>query len=466
MIVVAATDQNDALASYSNYGATTVDIAAPGSNILSTQPSTVTFQAGGAAYATTPITYTGLTPGVSGSLVDCGIGNPADFPSAVRGNIALIARGTLTFAVKAANAKAAGATAAIIYNNTTGTINGTLSNAGAWLPVYAISQADGLALKAALPKTAALSVTGNYQFLNGTSMATPHVTGAAALAATNDPEDTMAQRRQRILSAVDVKAGLTGKVATGGRLNLLRVVDANLNGVADWYEQLRSLSPALTTTSPLASALAGTNYSQTFAAAGGTAPYTYAISGGTVPAGLSLSGSGVLGGTPTTAGTYSFTVQATDAVALTVQKAYSLTIQTPLAVWTAAKFTAAEQADPSVSGALADPNHNGLPNLLEFALNRDPKVPNFSPPLVTGWQTRNGSTFMTVSYNRLLGAAGVSYTVEVSQDLRTWNSGSLYTQDLSTVDDGNGLTQSVTVQTLQPLSGTPHLFTRLRVTQP
>lgn len=466
MIVVAATDQNDALASYSNYGATTVDIAAPGSNILSTQPSTVTFQAGGTTYATTAFTYTGLTPGVSGSLVDCGLGNPADFPSAVRGNIALIARGTLTFAVKAANAKAAGATAVIIYNNTTGSISGTLSSAGAWLPVYALSQADGLALKAALPRTATLSIAGNYQFLNGTSMATPHVTGAAALAGTNNPEETMGQRRQRILAAVDVKAGLSGKVATGGRLNLLRVVDANLNGVADWYELLRTLSPALTTTSPLAGGLTGTTYSQTFAAGGATAPYTYTISGGTLPAGLSLGGGGVLSGTPTTGGVFSFTVQATDAVALTAQKTYNLTIQTPVAVWTTARFTVAEQADPSVSGALADPNHNGLPNLLEYALNRDPKAPNFSPPLGTSWRTNNGNTFLTVSYTRHLDAAGISYKVEVSQDLLTWNSGTLYTQEVSAIDDGNGMTQTVTVQALQPVNGTPHLFTRLSVTQP
>ena len=466
MIVVAATDQNDALASYSNYGATTVDIAAPGSNILSLQPSTVTFQAGGTTYATTSLTYTGLTPGVSGNVVDCGLGNPTDFPGAVRGNIALISRGTLTFASKAANAKAAGATAVIIYNNTTGTINGTLGNAGAWLPVYAISQADGLALKAALPKTGSLSITGNYQFLNGTSMATPHVTGAAALAATNNPEESMEQRRQRILAATDAKAGLSGKVATGGRLNLLRVVDANQNGLADWYELLRSLTPALTTASTLANGLTGATYSQTFATSGGTAPYTYAISGGTLPAGLSLSGTGVLSGTPTVAGTFSFNVQATDAVALTAQQTYSLTIQTPLAMWMAAQFTVAEQADPTVGGILADPNHNGLPNLLEFALNRDPKAANFSPPLGIGWQTNNGSTFLTVSYTRLLGAAGISYIVEVSQDLLTWNSGSLYTQDVSAVDDGNGLTQTVTVQTLLPISGTPHLFTRLRVTQP
>lgn len=78
----------------------------------------------------------------------------------------------------------------------------------------------------------------------------------------------------------------------------------------------------------------------------------------------------------------------------------------------------------------------------------------------------NGKTYLTVSYTRLLDAAGISYTVEVSQDLLTWNSGSLYTEEVGAVDDGNGMTQTVTAQALQPVNGTAHLFTRLRVTQP
>jgi hypothetical protein len=57
----------------------------------------------------------------------------------------------------------------------------------------------------------------------------------------------------------------------------------------------------------------GAAYTATFGASGGTSPYTYVVSAGSVPAGLALSGAGVLSGTPTAAGTSSFTVQATDA---------------------------------------------------------------------------------------------------------------------------------------------------------
>lgn len=242
MIVVAAFGQADTLASFSNYGATTVDLAAPGVNILSTAPLGVgagvtTLAVNGQPYGTTAMTFSGTTSGLTGTLYDCGIGNTGEFPAGVNGQTALIARGTLTFAQKVTNAAAAGARAAVIYNNVAGTFNGTLGAAGSWIPVVAIAQADGLAIKAALPSTGVVAVSNDYQFLNGTSMATPHVTGAVGFAAMNFPTDTVAQRMQRILSAVDVKASLSGLVATGGRLNLQRIVDADNNALPDWWEQ-------------------------------------------------------------------------------------------------------------------------------------------------------------------------------------------------------------------------------------
>jgi hypothetical protein len=57
----------------------------------------------------------------------------------------------------------------------------------------------------------------------------------------------------------------------------------------------------------------GTLYkNQTLKAAGGKSPYTYSISAGSLPPGLSLSSSGVLSGTPTAAGKYSFTITVHD----------------------------------------------------------------------------------------------------------------------------------------------------------
>lgn len=245
MIVVAATDQNDALASFSDYGASTVDLAAPGVNIISSLPvnlasSLASVQRGGTSFSAVGMTYAGYTTGITGTLYDCGLGYPTNFPTAVQNNIALISRGSFTFAEKVSNAMAAGARAAIIYNNASGNFGGTLGSAGSWIPAVSISQADGQSLLAQVPTSVslvnALNTNSAFQFLAGTSMATPHVAGAVAFAAMNFPNETVAQRILRILGNVDVVPSLAGKVITGGRLNLLRTVDSDGNGLPDWWE--------------------------------------------------------------------------------------------------------------------------------------------------------------------------------------------------------------------------------------
>lgn len=75
----------------------------------------------------------------------------ADYPAELEGNIALISRGECDFGLKAANAKAAGAAGAIIYNNQAGGLSGTLGDPTRdYAPVLGISQEDGEALVAAL----------------------------------------------------------------------------------------------------------------------------------------------------------------------------------------------------------------------------------------------------------------------------------------------------------------------------
>ncbi|MFV0458314.1 MAG: putative Ig domain-containing protein [Actinomycetales bacterium] len=56
----------------------------------------------------------------------------------------------------------------------------------------------------------------------------------------------------------------------------------------------------------------GTAYSHVFSASGGVAPYTYAVTGGSLPTGLTLSAGGTLSGTPTSSGSFTFTLTATD----------------------------------------------------------------------------------------------------------------------------------------------------------
>lgn len=75
----------------------------------------------------------------------------------------------------------------------------------------------------------------------------------------------------------------------------------------------------------------GQAYSQTLTASGGTAPYTFAVVGGALPAGLVLSttgGLGLIAGTPTTNGSSSFTIRATDANGCPADQAYAIVITT------------------------------------------------------------------------------------------------------------------------------------------
>lgn len=104
---------------------------------------------------TTIFSYSGsgdITASVS-RPADAGSGNEgceaADFAGFTAGNIALVQRGSCTFAIKATNAYNAGAAAVIIWNNQPGTINGTLGNAFTLdIPVVSATQVDGAELAA------------------------------------------------------------------------------------------------------------------------------------------------------------------------------------------------------------------------------------------------------------------------------------------------------------------------------
>lgn len=67
----------------------------------------------------------------------------------------------------------------------------------------------------------------------------------------------------------------------------------------------------------------GSAYSRTISATGGTAPFTYSIVSGSVAPGLTFDSTGLLSGTPTTAGSYTFTVRATDFYGCSTTRAYT-----------------------------------------------------------------------------------------------------------------------------------------------
>ena len=69
-------------------------------------------------------------------------------------------------------------------------------------------------------------LNGGYQYANGTSMAAPHVSGVAALLASDEPGATVAQLKAALLSSVDVKAAFNGLALTSGRLNAASALTA------------------------------------------------------------------------------------------------------------------------------------------------------------------------------------------------------------------------------------------------
>ena len=172
-------------------------------------------------------------------MIDCGIGNPEDFPEAVDGQIALIQRGVLTFGEKVENAMASGALAALIYNNIEEDAMANSWTLGAerippWIPSYRLTLAEGTEILQSLPLTGTVSLI--YGYNSGTSMASPMVAGAVAFAALNFPDDTVQERKNRILNAAIPLASLSDKVLTGATLNLRNIVDSDSDNLPDWWE--------------------------------------------------------------------------------------------------------------------------------------------------------------------------------------------------------------------------------------
>ncbi len=98
--------------------------------------------------------------------------------------------------------------------------------------------------------------------------------------------------------------------------------------------------------------------------------------------------------------------------------------------WLKLYFTPLEISNPAICGVLGDPDKDGIENLLEFSLNLDPTF-NERPPMTPGTGLRGLPAVMLedVSGDRLtiefvrrtsVSGAGISYIVEFSNDLVTW----------------------------------------------
>jgi serine protease len=221
VLAIAAVDGLSTQATFSNFGPQ-VSLSAPGVDVLSTWLvgkgetfGSVTPQGAApmraAAFDELPLNN------FSGPYVFCGFGNVADFPASVSGKIALIKRGgpagaaALTFHDKIKNAKKAGAVAVVIFNNRGDLFHGSVLAASTdpedptfpWPPAVCISQTDGQDLVDHPRASLAVvydATASDYAIESGTSMATPHAAGVAALVWSMAPGATAEQIKTALIN--------------------------------------------------------------------------------------------------------------------------------------------------------------------------------------------------------------------------------------------------------------------------
>jgi hypothetical protein len=176
-------------------------------------------------------------------------------------------------------------------------------------------------------------------------------------------------------------------------------------------------------------------------AATGTAPFTWAVTAGGLPTGLTLNSSGSLSGTPTVAGTYSFTATATDAAGGTASQAFTSVVMAPL---------------PSIATALGDWTVNKAVPTTQLLTTAGTGTPGFSwavtagsfptgvglsgAGLLSGTPTVTGPYSATVTVTDAAGATGsrvYSYTINPPPTIATttlpdWTANFAYSQTLLT----------------------------------
>lgn len=211
---VGALDANKLRAGFSQVN-NDVEIAAPGVATLSTIPPNIE-SLGLLSVAGTPYAAAGMSGSPRGvataALFDFGLGT-ADLAGA-NGKVCLIKRGVVTFAEKVLRCQNSGGVAAVVYNSLgRGVLFGTLGGVATTIPSIGTSNAIGDVLLTMTGQSATVSVVPDpalYAYFNGTSMATPHVSGVAALVWSHFPKCSAKQIRQ-VLNASAMEIGRPGK---------------------------------------------------------------------------------------------------------------------------------------------------------------------------------------------------------------------------------------------------------------
>lgn len=129
----------------------------------------------------------------------------------------------------------------------------------------------------------------------------------------------------------------------------------------------------------------------------------------------------------------------------------------PYAYWKASHFTAAQLADPAVSGDGADPDGDGLSNLFEYAIKTDPRGPGLGGRYAAGAAADGLAEYLTVTAARNPDASDVRFEASVSADLAAW------TNDVTVLQNSPSV---FSARDNSPVSSAPRRFLRLRVVRP
>jgi subtilisin family serine protease len=211
---VAALDANMVRAGFSQVN-NDVEIAAPGVATLSTIPPNIESLG---LLSVTDVAFDAAamtgSPRLSrtAALYNFGLGKVVDVGAT--GKVCLIQRGEISFADKVMNCQKSLGVAAVVYNSQgRGMLFGTLGGTVTTIPSIGTSNAIGDVLVTKLGQSATVSVVPDpalYAFFSGTSMATPHVSGVAALVWSHFPNCSAKQIRQ-VLNASAMEIGRPGK---------------------------------------------------------------------------------------------------------------------------------------------------------------------------------------------------------------------------------------------------------------
>ena len=207
--------------------------------------------------------------------------------------------------------------------------------------------------------------------------------------------------------------------------------------------------------------------------AGGNPSPIFGLTGGSLPTGLSLSNGGVLAGTAKSGGTGVFSnimVTATNGISPDATQTFDLTMVTR-----AANYIASFGLIGSDAALNYDYDHDGLTNLLEYALNLDPTLPSLvGLPTVT-LKNYSGTYYLSMTFHRSSLATDLTYTVEGSGDLMSWtnlatSTGGAVTNGMGFVaETGSAPNFMVEVRDIVPYNpGNPAQtrFLRLKITSP